>query len=262
MQSASSRSSIALMDAAEWPGMGEEPGAWSEELDARAVSIALSMAAECTAKASVQYAMMGVAIVADSTTIEFVGTDTHRLGIARIAWHGADASAIAMKRGAILMAAAAKAGEWAQFAFTPNQVWMRTEGATISSMQIQGRFPKYRSIIPQSPNGVTVERQALIDAVAAVAPFANYETQVVTLGIGPDGIAVSASREDANASARIPVAGCNGMEAEMPIMLSHHCLATLGHMESDLVDVRVTDPRSPVLCNCGAQLLIIMPWTA
>jgi DNA polymerase-3 subunit beta len=81
-------------------------------------------------------------------------------------------------------------------------VLFETEGFKISCLQVEGRFPKYTSVIPQNnPNVVTVNRQAMLAALRRVLIFPTTNNSLVRLRIEGNRIVISSQDIDFSMSA-------------------------------------------------------------
>ena len=66
--------------------------------------------------------------------------------------------------------------------FDGRQVLIAAENFTMCCRLIEGRYPNYNSVIPQSnPNIVTVDRTSLIAALRRVSPFSNSNSNLVRI---------------------------------------------------------------------------------
>ena len=74
-----------------------------------------------------------------------------------------------------------------------NQLILSDNNATLSTRLVEGEYPKYREIIPNTFEGrVVVSREAILQATRRVALLSDPQQLAVCLEIGPEGIRVSA----------------------------------------------------------------------
>lgn len=114
---------------------------------------------------------------------------------------------------------------------------------TLRFRLIDGRFPNYRSVIPQGNNKkAQVNRGDLISAIKRVVVFSSNATSLIELNFTANSISVSAQDLDYSTSADEAVqAQYSG--AEMAIGFNGSCLIDLlNNIQSDEVVIYLSDP--------------------
>ena len=132
--------------------------------------------------------------------------------------------------------------------------------------QIEGRFPNYNAVIPQSnQNIVTVDRQTFINACKRVAVFANNGTAQLRLALSENQIKISAQDIDFSTSAEETI-GCDYTGMPMAIgFKAPFLIDLLSSIESDEVQLKLSDPaRAGLLLpaeNAADEdvLMLLMP---
>lgn len=98
-------------------------------------------------------------------------------------------------------------------AFEPNQFFIKTSDSEIYSKQIDGKYPKYESVIPTGNDGpVILPREELISSLRRVNLLSNTVTHQVILQLGENGLKVSAQTTE----------GVNGEAEELIPLQSQH----------------------------------------
>lgn len=136
----------------------------------------------------------------------------------------------------------------------------------ISCRLIDGRFPRYESVIPKNNvNKVTIERQILINVLRRVAVFANAATNQVKFDLQQDLITVSAQDIDFSVSATERVS-CSYAGVPMSIgFRASFLVEILNTISSSEVEIQLSDHARaalivPVENNENEDLLmLIMP---
>ena len=113
---------------------------------------------------------------------------------------------------------------------------------SVSCRLIDGRFPRYESVIPKNNvNKVTIERQTLINVLRRVAVFANAATNQVKFDLTNDLITVSAQDIDFSVSATERVS-CSYSGVAMAIgFRASFLVEILNTITSDEVEIQLSD---------------------
>lgn len=154
----------------------------------------------------------------------------------------------------------------ATIAFDSKSARVEVGDYTVSCRLIDGRFPRYESVIPKNNvNKVTIDRQSLINVLRRVAVFANAATNQVKFDLQQDLITVSAQDIDFSVSATERVS-CSYAGAPMAIgFRANFLVEILNTISSAEVEVQLSDPARaalivPVENNENEDLLmLIMP---
>lgn len=136
----------------------------------------------------------------------------------------------------------------------------------VSCRLIDGRFPRYESVIPKNNiNKVTIDRQSLINVLRRVAVFANSATNQVKFDLQQDLITVSAQDIDFSVSATERIS-CSYAGTPMAIgFRANFLVEILNTIASTEVEIQLSDPARaalivPVENNENEDLLmLIMP---
>jgi len=135
----------------------------------------------------------GLYLVLRKRELRVVGTDGHRLALARAEVDTDDEMAGIVPRKAVQeMGRVLGASEGAALAVRENQFFLRTPGFVLASKLIEGQFPNYEQVLPKAhPRRLTVEREPLIASLRRVSVVADDRTRPIRLTAGPGSLRLS-----------------------------------------------------------------------
>lgn len=160
----------------------------------------------------------------------------------------------------------AKDVEEATITFDSKSARIAVGDYTVSCRLIEGRFPRYESVIPKNNiNKMTIDRQTLVNVLRRVAVFANAATNQVKFDLAQDTVTISAQDIDFSVSATESVS-CSYAGAPMAIgFRANFLVEMLNTISSTEVEMQLADPARaalivPVVNNENEDLLmLIMP---
>lgn len=236
-----------------------------------------------------RYYLNGIYLHPEALELRAVATDGHRL--ARLALDVPDGAAslppviVARKTVVLLdrlLASAAKgAGEGApphvevtaecsgrrlRFELPAGDAGESGGELTIVAKTIDGTFPDYTRVIPDSPpHRFTIDRGVLAEAVKRVSALADGKTRIVRAELAADRLTLSASSPDlGDASEELP---CAYAGPDIAIGFdARYWRDALAAIASDLVAMRFTDAQAPVRIagwvdgeEVGGLVQVLMP---
>ena len=228
----------------------EMPGAEAEAqviaMPANVLQAAIEKTIFCTADDELRPVMNGIFFDIAADKVTMVATDAHRL--VRYTNTGVQAGAAASfilpkKPASLLKNLLAKAEEEVKVTFGVKNARFEFGSTIVVCRQIEGRFPNYNAVIPQSnQNIVTADRQTLINACKRVAVFANNGTAQLRLALSENQIKISAQDIDFSTSAEETIeCDYNGMPMAIgfkaPFMID-----LLSAIDSQEVQLKLSDP--------------------
>ena len=208
--------------------------------------------------------LTGVLLAAEATGLRLVATDSYRLAVRDLTGHtvlGADQKVLVPSRALNeLNRVATNAGE-VTLRLGERDATFEVGQTRITTRLIEGDFPNYRQLIPQTyPNVLTVAKDALLDAIRRVKLLARDATPV-RLQMRADGLELSAVTQDVGTAAEEIDARYDGTEMKVafnPDYLSAGVEACAG----DEVTLSTLDPGKPaVVRGVGHDdyLYLLMP---
>ena len=126
--------------------------------------------------------------------------------------------------------------------FTKRSAQIETNEYLVECRLVEGRFPKYTSVIPRdNPNVVTINRQAMLSALRRVLIFANANSALAKLHIEANKLTLSSQDIDFSMSAE---EGLLCEYSSMPVTIGFkgtYLMELLNNLEGDEVVIRLAD---------------------
>ncbi|HVP13039.1 MAG TPA: DNA polymerase III subunit beta [Phycisphaerae bacterium] len=138
------------------------------------------------ARENTRYAINGVLWQKSDKKLQLVATDGRRLALSTASLEKAskeEASAIVpLKPLTLLGRLHFEADEALEVRLSPNQIVMRTERATISSVLVEGRFPKWEDVLPHDlDKKLTLSTSQFLSGVTRAALLASMESKGIRM---------------------------------------------------------------------------------
>lgn len=190
----------------------EYPEMPQDEVDAQELSLpattlqsAIEKTIFCTADDPLRPVMNGIYFDILEDSLVLVATDAHRL----VRYSNTSVKAgmasnfiLPKKPAALLKNLLAKEEAEVKVTFGQKNARFEFDKTIVVCRRIEGRFPNYNAVIPQSnQNVVTVDRQTMVNACKRVAVFANNGTAQLRLALSENQIKISAQDIDFSTSA-------------------------------------------------------------
>lgn len=215
------------------------------------------------ARESTRYAINGVLWQKQNKQLRLIATDGRRLAMSSASLEksvGEDLQAIIpSKTLGLLSKFHADADELMEVAIGPNQVVMRSERVTISSVLVEGNFPKWEDVVPRdNDKELTIDTAVLLSAVRRAALLANVESKGISLDL-KGGLLELASRsaEQGEAQIRLEVAYQGG---NLRIGFNPEFLTDALKVCEEQTTLALKDPAKPGLLRSGkAFQYVVMP---
>ena len=254
----------------EYPEMpGAEMGARELAIPANVLQSAIEKTIFATADDDLRPVMNGIFFDIAEDKVTMVATDAHRL--VRYSNTGVKPGVVASfilpkKPASLLKNLLAKEENEVKVTFGAKNARFEFGSTLIVCRQIEGRFPNYNAVIPQSnQNIVTVDRQTIINACKRVAVFANNGTAQLRLTLTENSIKISAQDIDFSTSAEETIT-CDYNGTPMAIgFKAPFLIDLLGSITSADVLLKLADPaRAGLLLPAENEenedvLMLLMP---
>ena len=231
----------------EYPEMpGAEADARQIALPANVLQNAIEKTIFCTADDDLRPVMNGIYFDIAENQVTMVATDAHRLVryVNTSVQPATTANFILPKKPASLLKnLLAKEESEVKVTFGVKNARFEFGSTIIVCRQIEGRYPNYNAVIPQSnQNIVTVDRQTIINACKRVAVFANNGTAQLRLALSENQIKISAQDIDFSTSAEETIT-CAYNGTPMAIgFKAPFLIDLLSSIASDDVLLKLADP--------------------
>lgn len=204
-----------------------------------------------------------------SQEVSLVSSNGNQLALTKLAMPELNAEGsylLGTRPASLLKGMLAKAESNVHFSIGQRTAIVHTEEYSLTSRLVEGRFPNYRSVIPQdNPNIVTVNRLALVSALRRVLVFANAQAVLVKFRLGPNTMNISSQDIDFGKSAEENML-CDYMGTPMRIAFKGSVLLDLiNNIEGDDITLKLSDPSRAGLIVPAKQkegeevLMLIMP---
>lgn len=204
-----------------------------------------------------------------SQEVSLVSSNGNQLALTKLAMPEINAEGsylLGTRPASLLKGMLAKAEGNVHFSIGQRTAIVHTEEYSLTSRLVEGRFPNYRSVIPQdNPNIVTVNRLALVSALRRVLVFANAQAVLVKFRLGPNTMNISSQDIDFGKSAEENML-CDYMGTPMRIAFKGSVLLDLiNNIEGDDITLKLSDPSRAGLIVPAKQkegeevLMLIMP---
>ena len=204
-----------------------------------------------------------------SQEVSLVSSNGNQLALTKLAMPELNAEGsylLGTRPASLLKGMLAKAEGNVHFSLGQRTAIVHTEEYSLTSRLVEGRFPNYRSVIPQdNPNIVTVNRLALVSALRRVLVFANAQAVLVKFRLEPNTMNISSQDIDFGKSAEENML-CDYMGTPMRIAFKGSVLLDLiNNIEGDDITLKLSDPSRAGLIVPAKQkegeevLMLIMP---
>jgi DNA polymerase III subunit beta len=149
-----------------------------------------------------------------------------------------------------------------EIAVSEKSIFFRFGSYKISSVLIEGQFPNYQKVIPESQqNKITIKRADLLDALKRVAIFVEQKSRRTFLAIS-DGLIVISSEESDLGTAREEFP-CDYSGPEATIALNYKYIEEpLKVMDSENINIEFTEPNRAITVSpdpSGDYFHVVMP---
>jgi DNA polymerase-3 subunit beta len=250
----SARFQLPTLPLDEYPTLPEMPEV-SGTVGSDAFAAAVSSVAVAAGRDDALPVLTGVRVEIDGEKVTLAATDRYRLAVRTLRWSPADPSLQATA-----LVPARTLADAAKSLTTGAEVTLALAGAgsgegmlglaggsrRATTRLLDGEFPKYRSLLPDSSSAVaTVDAAALTEAVRRVALVAS-RTSPIRLAFSADGLTLEAGGlDDAEAAESLP-AEFEG-DALTIAFNATYLLDGLGSLDSDEAQLSFTAPTKPAV---------------
>jgi DNA polymerase-3 subunit beta len=242
-------------------------GAKHLTLPANALLNGITRTLFATADDELRPVMNGIYFDIKEDSVVFVASDSKKLvRLSNTAVQpGFSASFILPKKPAnLLKGTIGKDMESAEISFDEKSACILVGDYEISCRLIEGRYPKYESVIPKNnTNKLIIDRQMFSNILRRVSVFSNPATGLVKLALNADSMVVTAQDIDYSTSAEESIS-CSYNGAPMQIgFRSTFLIEILNYINSTEVEIQLADPARaglivPVENAEGEDLLMLL----
>jgi len=267
VKSGKSRFRLLTMPETEFPAI--ETGEWNIKLrlPQKSLKWLLQKTMFCMAQQDVRYYLNGLLIEVNDGFLRMVATDGHRLSMAEqdiVNGPGSTGNQVILPRkGALEMANFLEdSDEEIEVSIGPNHLKTEMRGYVFISKLIDGRFPDYMKVIPNSLSKTAlVDRGVLRETLARVAILSNEKYRGVRFGLSTDLMTITAHNPEQEEAQEEIAVGYKGEELEIGFNVNYISDA-LGAIDSEQVSFGLNDPNSSCLLrenDTSKYLYVVMP---
>jgi DNA polymerase-3 subunit beta len=204
------------------------------------------------AQQDVRYYLNGLLLETDGKALRAVATDGHRLALCETELAGKAKTThqvIVPRKGVLELQRILGADGDIELAVGTNHVRAQIGDIRFTSKLIDGRFPEYGRVIPNSPPRVVeADREALRQALQRTAILSNEKYRGIRLMARPDLLTLQAHNpEQEEAEDQVEVS-YKGEEVEIGFNVNY-LLDALTAIEGDKVEIGLTDSNSSCLIH-------------
>jgi DNA polymerase III subunit beta len=251
----------------DFPKLPEAPGEGTMNVPAGAFVDTIARVARAASRDETRPHLTGVLVTASGTELRMVATDSYRLSVKETALEAPldgslEANVPARTLQELSRIASSASSETIGVAALENQVVFSVDGVVLSSRLVEGRFPNYQQLLPESyEHELKVSREELLEVVRRVGLLAQKNAPL-RLRFSEGTLDVSAQTPDvgeASESLPIPFAG-------EPLEIGFNpefFREGLESAESDELVLKLISPLRPGLIQSGDEgagfLYLVMP---
>jgi DNA polymerase-3 subunit beta len=261
--------SLRTLLADDFPRIPESPDGTGVELPAKAVAATIERVAKAASRDETRPVLTGILVSVDEQGLRMVATDSYRLSVKETPLgdferEPFEANVPARALQELSRVASETDAETIKIVARDNQVVFGVERMTLSSRLIDGQFPNYRQLVPESyEHELRVSRDELLSVVRRISILAQ-RTAPLRLRFEGGEVTLSAQTPDVGqASETVPV---NYEGEALEIGFNPQFLQDgLDSVHSDELVIKLISPLRPGLLEAagdddqGKFLYLIMP---
>jgi DNA polymerase-3 subunit beta len=201
IRSGSSSFHLRVLPAEDFPKLPSAEGATALKIPAKALEASIDLVARAASRDDMRPVLTGVFVTAGGAEMTMVATDSYRLAVKRTELESelggeidANIPARALRElGRILSSEGADA---AAITLLPNQAVFEAGAITLTTRLIEGQFPNYRQLLPESyEHDVRLPRSEFLEVTRRVSQLAQRNAPL-RLSFAPGELTVAAETPD------------------------------------------------------------------
>lgn len=245
----------------DFPNVSEDETGGTE-VDGESLAQAISQVTAAAGSDSGRPILTGVLFETSDQGLRMVSTDSYRLAVRDLPGVGLGASGLVPARGLRELPRTIGSTK-VRINLAGREAIFSSEKGSLRLRMIEGTFPKYRTLLPESYVSVMiVDREALLEALGRVSLVAEDHIPV-RLTMGPGGVAVSVTRQDVGGETEHIDGEFQGGTEELLIAFNPRFLAEgVAAVATDRVQIQLIDGHKPSVItglNDPDFLYLLMP---
>jgi DNA polymerase-3 subunit beta len=220
-------------------------------MPAAAFADTVERVARAASRDEVRPILTGILVSAEEKTLTMVATDSYRLSVKHTeleepVTQALDANVPARALRELARIVASEGAEVVEIALPGNQVLFRAGGVVLSSRLIEGQFPSYRQLIPESfDHEVRLPREEFLDAARRVSQLAQRNAPL-RLAFSDQELTIAAETPEVGDASEAMPAPYSGEALEIAFN-PEFLIAGIESVDTDEIVVRITSPLRPGL---------------
>lgn len=248
---------VKTLPAGDFPKFPEVTVEKSVELPAQTVSSMVKKVSKAVSRDETRAVLTGVLLVIEGPVVKMVATDSYRLAVDETVIEresSEDVEVVVPGRALDEAMKLSAAGESVRLGVSDNQVVFEFGETTFVTRRIEGTFPNYKQLIPQSTpedTMVTIATEELLAAVKRVSLLAMHNTPLrVSVSVEDQTLSLSANTQDVGDASEDLMVKVEGKDVE--IAFNHAFMSDgLSSVNSDTVDLQIQSSLKPGLLHAG-----------
>jgi DNA polymerase-3 subunit beta len=231
------------------------------EVDGEELVNGLNQVVVASSSDSARPILTGVLFEPSEEGLRLVATDSYRLSVRDLPGMGSIGSGLVPARG-LRELGRTIGGPKVKAGMASREAVFSSERGSLRLRLIEGSFPKYRSLLPESyPAQVLMEKEALLEALGRVTLVAEDHIPV-RLKIGNDGVEVNVTRQDVGGEVEHLDAEFVGPEEILIAFNPRYLSDGVSVIAGDKVRIRMIDSLKASVLDDGGDgsfLYLLMP---
>lgn len=231
------------------------------EVDGEELAAALGQVVVASSSDAARPILTGVLFEAGDTGLRLVATDSYRLAVRDLPGMGITGQGLVPARGLRELARTIGAAK-VTAGLAEREAVFSSEKGSLRIRLIEGAFPKYRSLLPESyPMQVVMDREAVLEALGRVALVAEDHIPV-RLRIGEGGVEVNVTRQDVGGEVEHLAGQFSGSDEVLIAFNPRYLAEGVAAIAGDKVRMRLIDGLKPSVIDGdddGGFLYLLMP---
>jgi DNA polymerase III subunit beta len=185
-------------NAEDFPRLPELSGTELATIDAEALLETATKVGRAASRDESRPVLTGILVRFEGENLIMAATDSYRLAVKETSMSipGPELDAIVPARALLELARVSQGATELQVGVQENQVLFASDGVLLTTRRIEGQFPNYRQLLPESfEHEVTLPREELLDVVRRVAVMAQRNAPL-RLRFAEGELTVSAQTQD------------------------------------------------------------------
>ena len=189
---------IHTYNAEDFPRLPEPSGTEMASIDAAALLETAAKVSRAASRDESRPVLTGILVRFEGENLVMAATDSYRLAVKETSMStpGPELDAIVPARALLELGRVAQGASELQLGVQENQVLFASDGVLLTTRRIEGQFPNYRQLLPETfEHEVTLPREELLDVVRRVSVMAQRNAPL-RLRFAEGELTVSAQTQD------------------------------------------------------------------